>query len=249
MRQSWQTVSRVVGSLALLLCLAQPSQAQLAVVDASTLTQLVMQLKQQVESYRQLYEQTQQQLHMVWQGGQNLLKLDFTNLQDLLALEQQLNGYLRQAQALTYRPEQVWSQAQALYPKVAGLLGAADQRALEQQWAGARRDSARIALLTQAIQTSQAQRQQEWQQVLARAQQARGQLQAQQAQVEAQGLLGNQLMGIEQQLATQAREHSQRSFEDATLQEATSNALREASGGINISGQAAGRFLTLSPGR
>ena len=46
--------------------------------------------------------------------------------------------------------------------------------------------------------------------LLQQAKAAEGALQVQQAQVQAQGVLGHQLLAIEQQLATQARERSEK---------------------------------------
>ena len=44
-------------------------------------------------------------------------------------------------------------------------------------------------------------------------------MQVQQAAVQAQGMVGQQLMGLEQQLATQARERSEQAMEMATRTE------------------------------
>ena len=44
-------------------------------------------------------------------------------------------------------------------------------------------------------------------------------MQVQQAAVQAQGMVGQQLMGLEQQLATQARQHSEQAMEMATRTE------------------------------
>ena len=56
----------------------------------------------------------------------------------------------------------------------------------------------------------------QWTALLAQAKAAEGALQVQQVTMQAQGVIGHQLLAIEQQLATQAREQSMRALEEAS---------------------------------
>ena len=170
------------------------------------------QIENQVRQITGVYTQVEQ-------GIRNLARLDMDNITDLYGMLHQLQSKLSQAEYIGYTVERAVSQAQGLYPRVYGLLTASQQRTMTLQWAAMRRNSAQVAISTQAIRDAQARYQQQWADLIARAQRAEGNVQVQQAAVQAQGMLGQQLMGVEQQLATQARERSEQAMEMATRTE------------------------------
>ena len=99
------------------------------------------------------------------------------------------------------------NQAQGLYPRIQGVLTAEQQRTLILQWAAMRRNAAQVAISTQAIRDAQSRYQQQWADLLgAGARRQKAHVQVQQVTMQAQGVIGHQLLAIEQQLATQARE-------------------------------------------
>ena len=80
--------------------------------------------------------------------------------------------------------------------------------------------AAQVAISTQAIRDAQARYQQQWADLIrAGAAGRRATCKCSKPQVQAQGMLGQQLMGLEQQLATQARERSEQALEMATRTE------------------------------
>jgi P-type conjugative transfer protein TrbJ len=235
--------------LLVVMLLPRPSHAQWAVIDVDNIAQSVLEYKKQIEQYAQQIEQTQRQIDLVFQGQKNLATLKLNNVQGLRSLYQQLDAKLSQAQGLGYQADQVWQQAQALYPKMTGTRTAAQQRQLERTWAAAQRNAASIALQTQALQRSQQVYEAQWSEVLAKAAAAEGNLQIQQAAVQGQGLLGGKLMAIEQQLATQARETSQRNLREATRSEMEQNALEVTGQAVDTTYTPQGTPLTLSTGQ
>jgi type IV secretion system protein TrbJ len=228
--------------------LPQLSSAQWAVIDVDAIAQSVLEYKKQIEQYAQQIEQTQRQIDLVFQGAKNLTSLNLNNVQGLRGLYQQLDAKLSQARGIGYQADRVWQQAQDLYPQMTGTRTAAQQRQFERTWAAAQRNAASIALQTQALQRSQQAYDARWSEVLTKAAGAEGNLQIQQAAVQGQGLLGGQLMAIEQQLATQARETSQRNLREAARSEMEQNALDVTGQAIDTTYAPQGTPLTLSTG-
>ena len=232
--------------LGILLSLSVVSRAAtIPVIDVSAIAQLVtayrtqvMQFAEQMQQTRNQVTQIQHEIEMISQGAQNLLTLDMNKAADLLRLTDLLQNKLNQAQALSYSAQRVVTQAQELYPQIQGVLDPAQQRALYLQWTMAQRDSARIALSTQAITTSTATYQRQWTDILNAARAAQGNMQIQQAQAQGLGVMGTQLQAIEQQLATQGRLQTQLVLEQAVRTETTVQGLAQASGEV-----------TLTPGR
>lgn len=217
--------------LGLLLCLSgspQRSQAYVLIVEDPVLIgKQALEYAAQLKQYAEQIAQTKNQMEQIRQQAINLMSLRLNNAQDLLNLQQQLESKLNQARWISYNANRAVSQAAGLYPKIAGLPDAAQRRSLERQWAAAERDSAEVAIATQAIEERQARYQQEWATVLNQAAAAQGNLQIQQANAQGLGLLGGQLQSIEQQLATQARERSQQTMKGATQTEMEQRALEQ----------------------
>jgi P-type conjugative transfer protein TrbJ len=172
----------------------------------------IKQLENQARQITGMYTQ-------IDQGIRNLASLDVHNLQDLYGFLHQLESKLHQAEYIGYQAQAAVGQAQQLYPRIQGVLSADQQRTLNLHWATMRRNSAQVAISTQAIRDAQMRYQQQWADLINRAQGAVGNVQVLQAQVQAQGVIGHQLLAIEQQLATQARERSERAMEMATRAE------------------------------
>jgi P-type conjugative transfer protein TrbJ len=224
------------GTLTLWLFLALPGRSWgsgIPVVDAALNALGLQQFAQQMRDYavmlkqleneaQQLRNQMQQILYAytsVQQGVTNLARLDLNNAAQVMGLFDQLQAKIAQANAIGYTVQGAIDGAQRLYPQVSAMLDQDKQRVLQLQWAAAQRDSAKIALQTQAIRDSQAVYQRKWAEVLAAAAAAQGNLQIEQANAQALGLLGGQLAAIEQQLATQGREQSQQALKQAATTE------------------------------
>jgi P-type conjugative transfer protein TrbJ len=188
-----------------------------------------IQLKELYESVQQTANQIKQlenQAHQITgmytqidQGVRNLASLDIHNINDLYGLMHQLESKLAQAEYIGYQAQNAVNQAQTLYPRIYGILTADQQRTLTLHWATMRRNSAQVAISTQAIRDAQMRYQQQWADLILRAQRAEGNVQVQQTAVQAQAVVGHQLLAIEQQLATQARERSELAMEMATRTE------------------------------
>jgi conjugal transfer/entry exclusion protein len=181
----------------------------------------IKQLENQARQLTGMYTQIEQ-------GVSNLARLDINNIQDLYRLMNQLEGKLHQAEYIGYQAQNAVTQAQALYPRVAGVLSAEQQRTMTLYWATMRRNSAQVAISTQAIRDAQARYQQQWADLIRQAEGVKGNVQVQQTQVQAQAVVGQQLMAIEQQLATQAREQSEQALEHATRTEIAEHLREEA---------------------
>jgi len=225
---------RAIACLLVLLALAPAVGAvTLPVVDVTAIANLVTQYKLQIQQYLEQLRQTQQQIQQlqnqivqiqhayttVQQGVTNLTKLNMTKASDLLQLVQQLQSKLAQAEYIGYTVDRAWTQAKDVYPKAQAIVTGAQRRVLEFEWAAAKRDAAKVAVQTQAIQTTQAKYQQQWADIIAAARAAEGNMQIQQAQAQGQAVLGNQLLSIEQHLATAARQETQKALEEATKTE------------------------------
>jgi P-type conjugative transfer protein TrbJ len=220
----------MVTVLWLLLLPTVSEAASLPVFDAGLntlgLTEQWNQLKQLYEPVRQTANQIQQIENQVRQiegmyttieqGAKNLARLNVTNAADLLGMLSVLESKLAQAQFLGYQAQHAVHQARGLYPRIQGLLTAEQQRTLMLHWAAVQRDSAHVAISTQAIREAQSRTQAQWTALLAQATAAEGALQVQQVTMQAQGVIRHQLLAIEQQLATQAREQSMRALEEAS---------------------------------
>lgn len=221
-------------AVVLSLILAAPaSSGGLPVFDAALNT---LGIQQQWVQLKEMYESVQQTLNQIKQlenqarqitgmytqidqAARNLLSLDVSNIQDLYSLMYALESKLHQAEYIGYQAQSAVTQAQGLYPRVMGVLSADQQRTLTLQWAAMRRNAAEVAISTQAIREAQARVQGQWGTLIGRAQAAEGALQVQQAQVQAQAMLGHQLLALEQHLATQARGQSEAAMEQATRTE------------------------------
>jgi P-type conjugative transfer protein TrbJ len=239
--------------LVLILCfmLATPpmAAAQWIVEDPAAIGQLIIQIKKQIEQYYEQLRQTQQLAAHTWQGGQNLLKFDLNNVQDLLTLYRTLDSQLGSAQRIGYQAGRAWQDAQAIYPRIQGVPSAAEQSALERDWAAAQRDAARVAVVTEAIQGGQQRVQQAWTTLLTQGAATQGNLQIQQANLQGMGLVGQQLATVEHLLATQAREDSQRSLRDASQREMETSAREAASPGLDTDYTPQGKTLSLTTGK
>ena len=171
----------------------------------------VKQLEQQARQITGMYTQ-------IDQGIKNLASLDLNNIQDLYGAMNMIQGKLHQAEYIGYQAQHAVTQAQGLYPRIYGVMHGPQRRQLTMQWAAMRRNAAQVSISTQAIRDTQARYQQQWADLIRQAE-GKGNVQVQQTQVQAQAVLGHQLMAIEQQLATQARERSEQAMEQATRTE------------------------------
>ena len=248
----------LVGSLVLLS--GQRATAQFAVIDTAAIAQMVTeyttqlnqyteQIRQTSNQYQQIANQVQQIQHaytQVHQGIQNLQNFNLNYAPSLLGLNQELQAKLNQARQIGYVVSQVQQQAQAIYPKVQSVLTGQDLIAFQQQWAGAQREAAQVGLQVQAIQAQHQDMMEQVTTLMTRASQSQGNLDTQQALAQGQGLIATQLVSVEEQLATQGRLQALKTLEDATMKEATAQALAEGAGTINISGPPAGHILSLS---
>jgi P-type conjugative transfer protein TrbJ len=186
------------------------------------LKELYESVQQTANQIKQLENQARQLTGMytqIDQGIRNLARLDVNNITDLYGLLSQLESKLHQAEYIGYQVQSAVTQAQTLYPRISGVLTAEQQRTLNLHWATMRRNSAQVAISTQAIRDAQMRYQQQWADLITRAQRAEGNVQVQQTAVQAQAVVGHQLLAIEQQLATQARERSEMAMEQATRTE------------------------------
>ena len=113
------------------------------------------QIENQVRQITGVYTQ-------VDQGIRNLARLDIDNITDLYGMLNQLQSKLSQAEYIGYAVDRAWHQAQGLYPRVYGVLTGPQQRELTLLWAAMRRNSAQVAISTQAIRDAQARYQHQW---------------------------------------------------------------------------------------
>jgi P-type conjugative transfer protein TrbJ len=234
----------------LLLTLPARSQAYVLIVeDPALIAKHALEYAEQIRQYNEQIAQTKNQMEQIRQQAINLMSLRLNKAQDLLYLQRQLERNLAQARWISYNANRASSQAAGLYPKITGVSDAAQRRSLERQWAAAQRDSAEVAIATQAIEERQARYQQEWATVLDQAAAAQGNLQIEQANAQGLGLLGGQLQSIEQQLATQARERSQQAMEGASRTEMEQQALEHTTGSMDTTYTPQGQRLRLSTGQ
>ena len=255
-------MTRRVGFWVLLgsLLVAHPSAAQWAVLDIDSLRQSIQEYKLHIQKYTEMVEQTRRQVEMirnqiqqieyayttVEHGVTNLMKLDFNGAEDLLNLHRTLNGKIRQAERIGYTAETTWGRAEALYPKIQGVMDAGAQQALHREWAATKREAGQVAIATQAIAASHEEQQRKWQDILNAAYAAQGHLQAQQATVQAQGVIGSQLMEMSKQMATQARHESLKVLEEASRTEMEQTAIQHVTTEVNTVYQHAGRRLKMT---
>jgi conjugal transfer/entry exclusion protein len=249
-----------VSLLGVLLALPSLSTATgLPVVDVDAGIKLLLQYKQQLVGYLESVKQTAYQVQQIEnqvrqitgmytqieQAAKHLMHLDLNHAADLLGMARQLESKLAQAEYIGSRANSRCPRRGGLYPRIQGSLTAAEQRRLTLQWAAMRRDAAQVAISTQAIREAQARYQQQWADILRRAYAAQGALQIQQAGVQAQGVMGHQLLGIEQQLATQARERSEQAMETASRAEIEQHLLQQAMEPLSTAYTPQGRFLPM----
>jgi P-type conjugative transfer protein TrbJ len=256
------TVRKALGILVVSLLLV-PTRSQasgLPVVDVDAGIKLFLQYKQQLVQYVEMVKQTANQVQQVQnqaqqivaayeqvkQGVQNLQHFDLNNATNLLGLISQFDSKLNQAQMLGYQAQHVVRQAQSLYTRLEGVVDGRTLAAMQQRWAGVQREGALVALQVQSVQVQHQQRMAQIADLMNRAAATRGNLDAQQALAQGQGLIATQLVTIEQQLATQGRLQAMTAMQQATLDEATAHALAEASGTIDLGGPPRGRILSLS---
>ena len=149
-------------------------------LNALGVQQQWVQLKELYESIAQTANQARQienqvrQITGVYtqvdQGIRNLARLDIDNITDLYGMMNQLQSKLSQAEYIGYAVDRAWHQAQGLYPRVYGVMHPDQRRKLTLQWAAMRRNSAQVAISTQAVRDAQARYQQQWADLIARAQ-------------------------------------------------------------------------------
>jgi type IV secretion system protein TrbJ len=230
--------------------------ATIPVIDIDGLRQMLTtyktqldQLRIQMDQYKNQVAQLQQLATQVQQGQRNLQSLHINNVRDVSALLGQFDAQLAKAKYVNYKVNEARMQAEDLYQKASGHPTAAQQRALARQWASAQRDAAALAIKTQAIQEHDATIREQWEAVQQRAQAAVGNLEVQQANNQGLALVGAQLQGVQQQLATAAREQSQRGMEDATRTEMEQNALDAAGQVLNTTYTPQGQARTLTTGQ
>ena len=119
-------------------------------------------------------------------------------------------------------------------------------RSAERLWSANKREAAQVALQTQAIQREQQEALRKVAELMQHSTQTKGARDGLQAQLQSQGLTTTAVLRVEAQLATQARVQTLQVLEAAAMQEATSQALDEASQAIDLSPPARGRLLPLS---
>jgi conjugal transfer/entry exclusion protein len=252
---------RAIACVLVLLALAPTvGAATLPVVDVTAIANLITAYKLQIQQYleqlrhtqnqiRQLQNQIQQIQHAyttVQHGIANLQKLNMNKASDLLQLVQQLQSKLTQAEYIGYTVDRAWTQAKDVYPKAQGIVTGVQQRQMAMQWAAAKRDAAKVGVQTQAIKTAQEKYQQQWADIIAAARAAEGNMQVQQAQAQGQAVMGNQLLSIEQQLATAARQDAQKALEEATKTEMEQLALEHSTATFDTAYFGQGQVLRMS---
>jgi len=238
-RLSWPIAAVVIDPAAI------EQAVQGYILQGRQLIEAVEQTKRQIDMVRNQILQLEHLRVQVEQGITNLKRFDINKPQDLLNLTNVLQSKLADAEYLGYEAKRASAQVQALYPKIADILDASQQRTLYLQWAEAKRDTARVAIQTQAITDSQAKYQQQWAQLIASARAAEGNLQIHQTAVQAQAVVGNQLMSIEQHLATQAREQSQKSLEEATRTVLEQTAIQQVTSTMDTTYTPQGKILAM----
>lgn len=243
------------------LLVSAPTHASAFTVSAPLVeAQQLIQLKQQVLEYVKVVEQITNQMTQienqvrqiehayttVQHGVTNLARLDLNNVTDLRNLYGQLQGKISQAEYVGYQVNQSWEQARNLYPNTIRVLSAEQQRILNLHMADVKRDAARVAIQTESIQRTQERYQQRWEQVLNAAHLAQGNLQIQQAQAQALGLMGSQLSDLRQQLATQARQQSLQAMEETSKTYLEQTAIAHTTGELTVAGyKSAGKLLPM----
>jgi P-type conjugative transfer protein TrbJ len=212
------------------------------------LKELYEQVQHTANQIKQLENQARQITGMstqIDQGVRNLARMDFNNISDLYGIMNQLQSKLSQAEYIGYSAQRAVDQAQGLYPRVYGVMHPDQRRQLTLQWATMQRNSAAVAIGTQAIRDAQLRYQQQWADIIAQAQKAEGNVQVQQAAVHAQAIVGNQLLAVEQQLATMARQRSEQAMEEATRTEIEQFAGEKALAPLEGTYTARGRLVRL----
>jgi conjugal transfer/entry exclusion protein len=205
----------------------------------------VQQTANQIKQIENQARQIEGMYTQIEQGAKNLVRLDVSNATDLFNLLQQLENKLHQAEYIGYQAQSAVTQARTLYPRIQGVLTAEQQRLLNLHWATMRRNSAEVSVSVQAVREAQGRTQAQWTTILRQAQQAQGNLQIQQAQMQAQGVIGHQLLAIEQQLATQARERSEQALESASRVELEQHLVDKALQPLEGRYEPAGRLLPM----
>lgn len=122
------------ASLAALLLVAPPADAQWAVLDVANLAQNILTAARTLEEVNNQITQIQQFVRMLENQARNLTPLPFSILPQLQNSMGEINGLMSQAQSLAYDVNRVQQQFQSLYPNYswtvtqAGLLADARSR-------------------------------------------------------------------------------------------------------------------------
>lgn len=229
------------------------------VVDAALNALGLKQIEQEIKEYAAVLKQLANEATMienqvrqiqyaystVQQGAQNLLRLDLNNASSVMGLINQLEGKLAQIDAIGYSAQGAIDNMTRLYPTISARLDADAQRVLALTWSQAQRDNAKIAMQVQAIRESKDTYNQRWTEVLNKAYAAQGSLQIEQANTQALGLVGGQLVNIESQLAVIGREQTSRNLRETTLMEMEQRANEVSGRATDTTYEARGRLLTM----
>jgi chromosome segregation ATPase len=244
----------------LLLVPALTHAAGLPVVDLGAITQMLTQYRTQLQQYLENLKQTQQGIDQirnqmeqikyaydtVQQGITNLQRLNLDFSGPIWQMGRQLTDKLSQAEYISYNAETAFGQAKRSYEQVSRVLSGQELRQMQQRWAGVQREAGQVGVAMEAIRQNQALLLQQNRELMARAVEAKGNLDIQQTQAQMLGVHGMQLLSIENQLATMGRMQAVESLEAATMKEATAAALAQAGATVTLQAEPAGKLLPLS---
>jgi P-type conjugative transfer protein TrbJ len=241
-----------------LLTVAPSSWAQWAVIDASNLVQTTITAYNSVQTavntarevantYQQIrnqYEQIRNQVTQIENQARNLQRFDLTSVDAVLGMGQSIVGVLNTAQGVSFQLDQARAQFEQVYPQVRHVLSPRDALRYQAQWAAHLRQAAatgaEIQALTQDVQTTYGR----LCALLQSAAAAQGNLDISQIHAQLLGVLGAQILKMQQIEAGNGRITAQAYAQDAALQEATVRAIEAAAVPTAAYTQARGRLIT-----
>lgn len=215
MKRQHRTLALICGW-----CLLHSSAwSQWAVIDAGNIAQNVIQAtnsvrqvaqqaQQLVNEATQIYNQVQQIQHLYTQvqhGIRNLQHFNLNYASEILGLAGQLDAKMAQAQMLGYQVTGVVSQMNGLYGRVSAVSTWEEGNLIRRRWVEASREAGNVAGQVTAIQRHLQDSSRRVAELTQRMNATQGNLDTLQALGQGQGLMNEQLLAMEQQLAIQGR--------------------------------------------
>lgn len=199
-----------VGSLAMCLTVAIPAHAQITVFDPSNFSQNLLTAARTLSQINNQIQSLQNEAAMLINQAKNLSRIDFPQLQAIMAKLQQIDRLMGQAQGIGFRVDGIEQQYRRLFPE---QFDAALKRDGQVVAARARLDAAMGAFRqTMSVQSEVVENVQEDAQTLsalvAKSQGAEGALQVGQATNQLLALAAKQQFQIQTLMAAQYRAQS-----------------------------------------